>query len=103
MKLLKQMICQRAFCIEGLIQIEWSLSIKQNNGRAYEIKNENQEYHFDYYFEFDTNTATRLVSKYFNRLSILKRLSVAHTTIYKKKAKKLVFFSNVFFHWIEIE
>ena len=34
---------------------------KQNNGRAYKNKSEDKEHHFDYCFEFDTNTKARFL------------------------------------------
>ena len=54
-------IYQQIFYLEELTQIEWSISKKQNNGRAYETKIGDKERHFDYRFEFDTNTKSRFV------------------------------------------
>ena len=48
------------FILEELTQIEWSISKKQNIGRAYEIKNEDKDY-FEYCFEFDTNAKSKIV------------------------------------------
>ena len=45
---------QISFYLEDLSQIQWSISQKQNNGRAYETKIGDKEHHFDYCFEFDT-------------------------------------------------
>ena len=68
-----------------LTQIEWLISKKQNNGRAYETKTEDKEHHFDYCFEFDTNTKSRFVRTSFIILSKFNRLPVVYTTIYQKE------------------
>ena len=57
------------FYSQELTQIEWSISKKQNNGRAYETKTEDEEHHFDYCFDFGTNAKSRFVRLSFNRLS----------------------------------
>ena len=94
----------QCFYLEELIQIQWSISKKQNNGRAYETKTIDKEHPFDYCFEFDTNKKSRFVRISFNRLSKFKRLSVVYITIYEKENdKKNVYFGNFFFHWLEIE
>ena len=87
--------------MEELTQIEWSISKKQNNGRAYETKIGDKEHQFDYCFEFDTNTKFRFVRKSFDRFKI-NRLPVVYTTIYQKENNKNVCFGNLFFHWLEI-
>ena len=43
-------IYQQCFSLEELSQIQWSISIKQNNGRALETKIGDKEHHFDYCF-----------------------------------------------------
>ena len=78
------------------------ISKKQNNGTAYETKVGDKEHRFDYSFEFDTNTKSRLVKIIFNRLSKFKRLPVVYITIYHKESDKKVYFGNFFFHWLEI-
>ena len=62
-------IYQQCFYLEELTQIEWSISKKQNNGRAYETKMGEKEHQFEYCFEFDTNTKSRFVRISFDRLS----------------------------------
>ena len=47
-------IYQEFSYLEELSQIQWSVSKKQNNGRAYEIKIGDEENPLDYCFEFDT-------------------------------------------------
>ena len=96
-------IYQQCFYLEKLIQIWWSISIKQNNGRAYETEIEDKEHQFDYCFEFDTNTKSRFVRISFDRLSKFNRLPVVYTSIYQKENNKNVYFGNFFFHWLEIE
>ena len=59
--------------------------------------------YFDYCFKFDTNTKSRFVKIYFNRLSKFKRLPFVYGTIYQKETKTNVYFGNFFFHWLEIE
>ena len=54
-------IYQQCFYLEELSQIQWSISKKQKNGRAYETKIGDKEHYFDYCFEFDTNTKPRFV------------------------------------------
>ena len=46
-------IYQQCFNLEQLGQIHWSISKKQNNGRAYETKIGDKKYHFGYCFEID--------------------------------------------------
>ena len=53
-------IYQPCFYLEELSQIQWSISKKQNNGRAYETKIGDKEHHFYFCFEFDTNKKCRL-------------------------------------------
>ena len=77
------------FYLEHLTQIEWSISKKQNNGIAYETNNEDNEHHFDYCSEFDTNTKYRFVRIYFNQLSKFKRLPVVYIRIYQKVNEKV--------------
>ena len=84
-------------------QIQWSISKKQNNGRAYETKVGDKEHHFDYCFEFDTITKSSIVRISFNRLSKFKRLPVVYITKYQKQSDKNVYFGNFFFHWLERE
>ena len=96
-------IYQQCFYLEELSQIQWSISKKQNNGRAYETKIGDKEHPFDYCFEFDTNKKSRFVRISFNRLSKFKRLPVVNITIYQKEKDKNVYFGNFFFHWLEIE
>ena len=91
-------IYQQCFYLEELTQIGWSISKKQNNGRAYETEIGDKEHQFDYCFEFDTNTKTRFVRISFDRLSKFNRLPVVYTTIYQKD-----YFGNFFFHGLEIE
>ena len=62
--------------LKELTQNDWSISKNQQNGRVYERKTENKEYHFDYCFEFDTNTESRFVRFSFNRLCKIKTLPV---------------------------
>ena len=78
-------IYQQCFYLEELTQIEWSISKKQNNGRAYETKIGDKEHQFDYCFEFDTNTKSRFVRTSFDRLCKFNRLPVVYTTIYQKE------------------
>ena len=61
-------IYQQCFYLEGLTKIEWSVSKKQNKERSFE-KIEDQEHHFGYCFECDTNQKSRFVRIPFNRLS----------------------------------
>ena len=89
--------------LEELTQIGWSISKKQNNGRAYETEIGDKEHQFDYCFEFDTNTKSRFVRISFDRLSKFNKLPVVYTTIYQKENDKNVYFGNFFFHWLEIE
>ena len=96
-------IYQECFYLEELTQIGWSISKKQNNGRVYETEIGDKEHQFDYCFEFDTNTKSRLVRISFDRLSKFNRLPVVYTTIYQKENDKNVYFGNFFFHWLEIE
>ena len=95
-------IYQQCFYLEDLTQIEWSISKKQNNGRANETKIGDKEHQFDYCFEFDTNTKSRFVRKSFDRLFKFKRLPVVYTTIYQNENDKNVYFGSLFFHWLEI-
>ena len=103
----KEEYCQtyrRCFYLEELTQIEWSVrKKKQKNGRAYETKIKDKEYHFDYCFEFGTNTNSRFIRISFNQLSKFKRLPVVYKTIYQKESDKIVYFGYFFFHWLEIE
>ena len=96
-------IYQQCFYLEELTQIGWSISKKQNNGRAYETEIGDKEHQFDYCFEFDTNTKSRYVRISFDRLSKFNRLPVVFTTIYQKENDKNIYFVNFFFHWLEIE
>ena len=91
------------FHLEELTEIRWSISKKQNKGRAYETEIGDKEHQFDYCFEFDTNTKSRFVRISFDRLSKFNRLPVVYTTIYQKENDKNVYFGNFFFHWLEIE
>ena len=84
-------------------QIEWSISKKPNNERAYNSKNEGKKNHFDYCFEFDTKTISRFVRKSFYRLSKFKKLPVVYFVIYQKESDKNVYFGNFFNHWLKIE
>ena len=68
-----------------------------------ETKIEAKEDHFDYCFEFDTNTKSRFVRIFFIRLSNFKRLPVDNIAIYQKEIDKIVYFSIFFFHWLELE
>ena len=83
--------------------MSWSISIKQNNCRAYKTKIEDKEHQFDYCFEFDINTKFRFVRNSFERLSKFIRLPVVYTTIYQKENDKNVYFGKFFFHWLEKE
>ena len=96
-------IYQHCFYLVEISQIQWFISKKQNNGRAYETKIGDKKHHFDYCFEFDTITKSRFVRISFNRLSKFKRLPVVYITIYQKQSDKNVYFGNFFFHWLEIE
>ena len=96
-------IYQQCFYLEELTQTEWSISKKQNIGRAYATKIGDKEHQFDYCFEFDTNTKSRFVRISFDRLSKFSRLPVVYTTIYQNKNDKNVYFGNFFFHCLEIE
>ena len=80
-----------------------SVKKKQKNGRAYATKIEDKGHHYDYCFEFDTNTKSRFVRISFNRLSNFERLPVVYITIHQKESDKIVYFGNFFFHWLEIE
>ena len=75
----------------------------KKNGRVYETKNEDKEHHFDYCFEFDTNTKSGFVRISSNRLYKLKRLPVVYIIIYQKESDKNVYFVNFIFHWLEVE
>ena len=90
-------IYQQCFYFEELTQIGWSISKKQNNGRAYETEIGDREHQFDYCFEFDTNTKSRFVRISFNRLSKFNRLPVVYITIYQKENDKNVYFGISFF------
>ena len=96
-------IYQKCFYLEELTQIEWSISRKQKNGRFYETNIEDEEHHFDYCFEFDTNAKARVVRLSFIRLSKFKKLPVVFITIYQKENNKNVCFGNLSFHWLEID
>ena len=85
------------FYLEELTQIGWSISKKQNNGRAYETEIGDKEHQFAYCFEFDTNTKSRLVRISFDLLSKFNRLPVVYTTVYRKENDKNVYFGNFFF------
>ena len=85
-----------------LSQIEWSISKKQN-GRVYVTNIEDKEHHFDYCFDFDTNTKSRFVRISFNRFFKFKKLPVVYITIYQKEKNKNVYFVNFSFHWLEIK
>ena len=87
-------IYQHCFYLEELTQIEWSISEKQNNGRAYETKIGNKKHQFDFCFEFDTNTKSRFVRIFFDRLSKFNRLPVVYTTIYQKENDKYVYIGD---------
>ena len=67
---------QQCFYLEEITQIECSIRKKENNRRAYETIIEDKKHHFDYCFEFDTNTKPRFVRISFNRLSKFERLPV---------------------------
>ena len=45
----------------------------------------------------------RFVRISFDRLSKFNTLPVVYSTIYQKENDKNVYFSNFFFHWLEIE
>ena len=64
------------FCLEDSTEIDQSISKKQNNGRAYEVKIEDKEHHFDYCYEFGKNTKCCFVRIYFNQLSKFKILPI---------------------------
>ena len=96
-------IYQQYFYLEELTQIGWSISKKQNNGRAYETEIGDKEHQFDYCFEFDTNTKSRFVRISFDRLSKFNRLPVVDTTINQKKTIKTYILVISFFHWLETE
>ena len=91
------------FVLEDFTEIEWSISRKQHNGRAYKTNNEEKKNHFDHCFEFDTNTNSRFVRKLFYRLSKYKSFPVVYITINQKESNKIVYFGNFFYHWLEIE
>ena len=95
-------IYQQCFYLEELTQIGWSISKKQNNGRAYETEIGDEEHQFDYWVELDTNTKSRFVRISFDRLSKFNRLPVVYTTKYQKENDENVYFGNFFFHWLEI-
>ena len=60
-------VYQQGFYLEELTQSEWSISEKK---RMEESMNQMlKEDHFDYCFELDTNTKSRFVRRFFNRLS----------------------------------
>ena len=97
----KEEYCQiyQCFHLEELTQIGWSISKKQNNGRAYETEIGDKEHQFDYCFEFDTNTKSRFVRISFDCLSKFNRLPVVILQYTKKKTIKtyilVIFFSLV--------
>ena len=91
------------FILEELTQIEWSISKKQHNGRAYKTKNEDKKNHFDHRFELETNTNSRFVRNFFYRISKFKSFPVVYITINQKESNKNVYFGNFFYHWLEIE
>ena len=64
------------FFLRQLTQIEWSISKKQNNGRAYGTIIGVKEHQFDYCFEFGTNTKSRFVRIFSIRISKFNRISV---------------------------
>ena len=82
-------IYQQWFYLEELTQIDWSISKKQNNGRVYEIKIEDNEHLFNYCFGFETTTKSRFVRTSFNRLSKLKRHPVVYTTKDQKESNQI--------------
>ena len=76
--------------LEELTQIEWSISKKQNNGRAYDTKIEDKEHHFDYCFDFDTNAGSRFVRRLsFNRLAKFKNSRLFIIQYTNKKTIKM--------------
>ena len=93
--------CQQYFYLEELLS-DRSVK-KQQNGRVNGANLEDEEHHLDYCFEFDTNTKSRFVRIFLNRLSKFKRLPVVYITIYHKENDKNVYFGHFFFHWLEIE
>ena len=78
--------------MEELTQIEWSISKKQNNGRAFKTNIEDKEHHFAYCFEFDTNTKSRFVRILLIQSPNIKdfRLFILQNT--KKKVIKIYIF-----------
>ena len=96
-------IYQQILYLEELTQFEGSINRKQKNGRVYETNIEDKEHHFDYCFEFDTNTKSRFVRISFDRLSKFKKLPVVYITIYQKENNKNVYFGSFSFYWLEIE
>ena len=73
------------FFLQELTQIEWSITKKQINGRAYETKIGDKELYLDYCFESETNTKSRFLTISFNRLSKIKSLPVVYIITYQKK------------------
>ena len=77
-------------------------SVKTKNIlKAYKTKHEERQHQCDCCFEFDKTTKSRFVRISYDRLSKLKRLPVAHVTIYEKD--KNIYFGNFCFQWLEIE
>ena len=75
--------------LKDLTQIEWSISERKNNGRAYETKTEDKEHHFDHCFEFDTNAKSRFVRLSFILLSKFEKPLVVYITIYQNEIIKM--------------
>ena len=87
--------------LEELIQIEGSIIKKPKNEGAYETKIEDQEHHFNYCVELDTNTESRFVRISFNRLSKFKRILAV--CLYYNITKKVIkgYVLVIFFLWLE--
>ena len=90
-------IYQQCFYLEEVSQIQWSISKKQNNGRAYETKIGDKEHPFDYCFEFNTNKKSRFVRIFLIGYPNLKdfRLFILQCT--KKKMIKMYILVISFF------
>ena len=78
--------------MEELTQIEWSISKKQNNGRAFKTNIEDKEHHFAYCFEFDTNTKSRFVRILLIQSPNIKDFRLFYITKYQKESDKNVYF-----------
>ena len=90
-------IYQQRFYLEELTQIEWLVSKKQNNGRAYETKFGDKEQQFDYYFEFDTNSKSRFVKISFDDYPNLVDFRLFILQNYKNKTIKTYNFAKFLF------